>query len=241
MTPSAQKTGLDHSLQHPGDALLHSWPAPLCVRPGLPEHLERRWMEPSKTLGGEQQRPCPLCCWTPCGQFTSPWIFLTDILFFFCCFCLFVCLFVLRQGSLCIPGLPGTHSVDQAGLKKIHLPLLPPLLGLKVCATTAQLLLDILEGPGPAVEVPPRPCSRISITSSTVANDSSHTETLYRRIRPQGGCRAFCRQCHPCRRAGPTPQASSSTVHPCSQAASSLWSEAPHRREGRGTTRLYHR
>jgi hypothetical protein len=32
--------------------------------------------------------------------------------------CLFVCLFVLRQGvSLYSPGCPGTQSVDQAGLE----------------------------------------------------------------------------------------------------------------------------
>jgi hypothetical protein len=52
-------------------------------------------------------------------------------------FCLFVCLFVcfllllllllllflfLRQVSLCSPGCPGTHSVDQAGLELRHPP-----------------------------------------------------------------------------------------------------------------------
>ena len=38
--------------------------------------------------------------------------------FLFCSFC-FICLFVCFQDkvSLCSPGCPGTHSVDQAGLK----------------------------------------------------------------------------------------------------------------------------
>jgi hypothetical protein len=51
-----------------------------------------------------------------------------------------------RQGfSLCSPGCPETHSVDQAGLD-------PPasasqVLGLKACATTAQLIV-ILVGQG---------------------------------------------------------------------------------------------
>ena len=42
--------------------------------------------------------------------------------------------------SLCSPGCPGTHSVDQAGLEltEIHLPLSSSVLGLKVCSTTAQ-------------------------------------------------------------------------------------------------------
>jgi hypothetical protein len=39
-----------------------------------------------------------------------------------------------RQGS---PGCPGTHSVDQAGLKLRNLPASAyQVLGLKVCATT---------------------------------------------------------------------------------------------------------
>jgi hypothetical protein len=37
--------------------------------------------------------------------------------------CLFVCLFVFRDRvSLYSPGCPGTHSVDQAGLKLRNLP-----------------------------------------------------------------------------------------------------------------------
>lgn len=41
--------------------------------------------------------------------------------------------------SLCSPGCPGTHSVDQAGLKLRNPPAsASQVLGLKVCATTAQ-------------------------------------------------------------------------------------------------------
>jgi hypothetical protein len=39
--------------------------------------------------------------------------------------------------SLCSPGCPGTHSVDQAGLELRNPPAsASPVLGLKVCATT---------------------------------------------------------------------------------------------------------
>ena len=41
--------------------------------------------------------------------------------------------------SLCSPGCPGTHSVDQAGLELRNLPAsASQVLGLKACATTAQ-------------------------------------------------------------------------------------------------------
>jgi hypothetical protein len=55
--------------------------------------------------------------------------------------CLFVCLFFRDRVSLGSPGCPGTHSVDQAGLKLRDLPAsASQVLGLKVCATTARLL-----------------------------------------------------------------------------------------------------
>jgi hypothetical protein len=44
--------------------------------------------------------------------------------------------------SLCSPGYPGTHFVDQAGLKLINSPAsASQLLELKVCATTTRLLV----------------------------------------------------------------------------------------------------
>ena len=44
--------------------------------------------------------------------------------------------------SLYNPGCPGTHSVDQAGLELRNLPACAcQVLGLKACATTAQLRL----------------------------------------------------------------------------------------------------
>jgi hypothetical protein len=53
--------------------------------------------------------------------------------------CLFVCLFVFMvfrdRVSLCSPGCPGTHSVDQAGLELRNLPASASrVLGLKACA-----------------------------------------------------------------------------------------------------------
>jgi hypothetical protein len=59
---------------------------------------------------------------------------------------LFVCLFgwlvgwflvFSRQGFSVLPGSPGTHSVDQAGLELINPPAsASQVLGLKACATT---------------------------------------------------------------------------------------------------------
>jgi hypothetical protein len=43
--------------------------------------------------------------------------------------------------SLCSPGCPGTHSVDQAGLELRNPPAsASQVLGLKACATTARLV-----------------------------------------------------------------------------------------------------
>jgi hypothetical protein len=58
---------------------------------------------------------------------------------------LFVCLvgwFLVFQDkvSLCSLGCPGTHSVDQAGLKLRNPPAsASQVMGLKACTTTAQL------------------------------------------------------------------------------------------------------
>jgi hypothetical protein len=52
------------------------------------------------------------------------------------CFVLFCFVFQDRV-SLCSPGCPGTHSVDQAGLKLRNLPAsASQVLGLKACTTT---------------------------------------------------------------------------------------------------------
>jgi hypothetical protein len=46
--------------------------------------------------------------------------------------------------SLCSPGCPGTHSVDQAGLELRNPPAsATQVLGLKACATTAWLKISI--------------------------------------------------------------------------------------------------
>jgi hypothetical protein len=60
------------------------------------------------------------------------------------CFCLFV---FRDRVSLCSPGCPGTHSVDQAGLELRNLPAFASqVLGLKACATTARLIPSFLSG-----------------------------------------------------------------------------------------------
>jgi hypothetical protein len=47
--------------------------------------------------------------------------------------------------SLCSPGCPGTHSVDQAGLELRNPPAsASQVLGLKACTTTAQLFWLVL-------------------------------------------------------------------------------------------------
>jgi hypothetical protein len=59
--------------------------------------------------------------------------------FFLLLFSFFLLVFRDRV-SLCRPGCPGTHFVDQAGLKLRNSPASASrVLGLKACATTAQL------------------------------------------------------------------------------------------------------
>jgi hypothetical protein len=54
--------------------------------------------------------------------------------------------FFLVRVSLCSLGCPGTHSVDQADLKLRNLPASASQeLGLKACATTAQLIDRFLD------------------------------------------------------------------------------------------------
>ena len=56
-------------------------------------------------------------------------------------FLFFVLVFVFQDwGSLCSPGCPGIHSVEQVGLELRNLPTsASQVLGLKACATTALL------------------------------------------------------------------------------------------------------
>jgi hypothetical protein len=71
----------------------------------------------------------------------SPFPYLTPKLFNLC---LFVCLFVWDRVSLFSPGCPGTHCVDQAGLKFVNLPASASrVLGLKECATMPGLFILI--------------------------------------------------------------------------------------------------
>jgi hypothetical protein len=60
-------------------------------------------------------------------------------LFSFFLFLLFFFFAFQDRVSLCSPGCPGTHSVDQAALELRNLPAsASQVLGLKVCATTAR-------------------------------------------------------------------------------------------------------
>jgi hypothetical protein len=67
-------------------------------------------------------------------------------LWVFCFLFIFVFVFVLQDRvSLCSPGCPGTHFVDQAGLELRDPPAsASQVLGLKVCTTTTRLKLWFL-------------------------------------------------------------------------------------------------
>jgi hypothetical protein len=72
-------------------------------------------------------------------------VFWVQVLFYFVLFCFVFCfgLFFRDRVSLCRPGCPGTHFVDQAGLELRNPPASDSrVLGLKACATTP--------GPGPS-------------------------------------------------------------------------------------------
>jgi hypothetical protein len=65
-------------------------------------------------------------------------------------FFLFVWFWFFRDRvSLCSPGCPGIHFVDQAGLELRNPPASASrVLGLKVCATTARLMSTLEEDTG---------------------------------------------------------------------------------------------
>ena len=70
--------------------------------------------------------------------------FFVCLFFSFCFFLVFVFFFSPKTGFLCValPGCPGTHFVNQAGLGLRNLPAsASQVLGLKACATTAWLSL----------------------------------------------------------------------------------------------------
>jgi hypothetical protein len=73
--------------------------------------------------------------------FVSGFLFVCLLVWFVSLF-LFLFLFLFRDRvSLCSPGCPGTHLVDQAGLEFRNPPAsASQVLGLKVCATTARPL-----------------------------------------------------------------------------------------------------
>ena len=60
-----------------------------------------------------------LCYWWTARIFFSFFFF---VCLFVCLFCLFLYLICQDRVSLCVPGCPGTHSVDEAGLELRDLP-----------------------------------------------------------------------------------------------------------------------
>ena len=76
----------------------------------------------------------------PRGTFVA-WLFHISLFFCILLFFVLVFVFVFRDTvSLCSPGCPGTHFVDQAGLKLRNTPAsASQVLGLKACDTTAWL------------------------------------------------------------------------------------------------------
>jgi hypothetical protein len=67
---------------------------------------------------------------TDTGMSAGPLSFMLQVLFLF-----------QDRVSLCSPGCPGAHSVDQARLELRNLPAFASqVLGLKACATTARLV-----------------------------------------------------------------------------------------------------
>ena len=76
--------------------------------------------------------------WTPSSHITHA-AFEEEIFVLLRLVCLFVLIFWNRV-SLCSPGYPGTHSVDQVGFELRNLPASAShMLGLKACATTTWL------------------------------------------------------------------------------------------------------
>ena len=93
--------------------------------------------------GGVYVCVCPIVCLVLITFNWIVWVLVIFVVvfgcwlvFFYFDFC-FVCFFQDRI-SLCIPGCPGTHSVNQADLELRNSPA-SQVLGLKACATTAQL------------------------------------------------------------------------------------------------------
>jgi hypothetical protein len=66
--------------------------------------------------------------------FVFVFVFFLFYVFLFFCFFVFFFFFLRDRVSLCSPGCPGTHSVDQAGLKLRNPPVSASrVLGLKAC------------------------------------------------------------------------------------------------------------
>jgi hypothetical protein len=81
----------------------------------------------------------------------------------FCCCCYFVLFWFGLVFRVRVSGCPGTHFVDQTGLKLRNLPAsASQVLGLKVCATTTRLQQCFLSSPPP----PHQDIKYIEVTST---------------------------------------------------------------------------
>jgi hypothetical protein len=79
---------------------------------------------------------------------SDPLAGLHAVLFFVFCFCFVLFCFSVFQDrvSLCSPGCPGTHSVDQASLELRNPPAsASQVLGLKVCAGTCCFMKNCIK------------------------------------------------------------------------------------------------
>ena len=107
------------------------WPYMMCHHHPIPWFTSGS-LSASNRYGSEQTHDDPHIITVPCSE--DPLHPLHSL-----CVCVCVCVCVVFQDrvSLCTPGCPGTHFVDQAGLELRNLPASASwVLGLKVCATT---------------------------------------------------------------------------------------------------------
>jgi hypothetical protein len=89
---------------------------------------------------GVRSSDCLLFVTTTCSSVWKNYIPLRVFPVFLFCFCFGLVWFFRDRVSLCSPGCPGTHSVDQAGLQLRNPPVsASQVLGLKACATTVWL------------------------------------------------------------------------------------------------------
>jgi hypothetical protein len=125
-------------LEQHSQGLNGSEPCPLSLYYSFQFHVFMRFLNKGTRLS-----PTLVCahfrqfsfCWSILFDFNVIVLVFSSFIHLFVC--LFVCFVFQYRVSLCSPGCPGTHFVDQAGLELRNLPASASwVLGLKVCATT---------------------------------------------------------------------------------------------------------